>query len=139
MAGKPEARASLWEDLGQQHGRLVSVDMEWKWSFPAGQMWRPWPSSGGGGSFLVDLLKVGLEIQGCFPAVLPYAPPSRDQLCGHCFFIPGPGMEFPIAATQPPGFLSSAVDWDGPELHFLKKTFLIVQVKKHIAIFLCKK
>lgn len=35
MAGKPEARASLWEDLGQ-HGWLVSVDMGWKWSFLAG-------------------------------------------------------------------------------------------------------
>lgn len=116
MAGKPEARTSLWEDLGQQYGRLVSVDINGNGAFLQGKCGDP--DQALGGSFLVDLLKVGLEIQGCLPAVLPYAPPSRDQLCGHCFFIPGPGMEFPIAATQPPGFLSSAVDWDGPELHF---------------------
>lgn len=35
MGGKPEARASLWEVLGQ-HGRLVSIDTQWEKCAPMG-------------------------------------------------------------------------------------------------------
>lgn len=39
---------------------------------------------------------------------------------GPCFFVTAPEMKLPMAATRPPGSLSSTVDWDSTYLYSLK-------------------